>query len=221
LERTDTTKRQNDKTTKRQNDKTTKRQNDKTTKLYTHHHNSDTFREALNLPCSLCFRIWIYIHRRLYGRFERLAQSNWSEFDRLTPITYELPKRLKLQKKYTEYCLVFFISDFEQVCLILEPWNGKVFVALRLSVSPRAKRLLEAQLQLYTHSSTTSTDDDSALQFLVNQNQNCQLSHIVCQRSGPVHEFCPTRLIDVTSDDQGLIRLCENLTGPYTALPHC
>jgi hypothetical protein len=151
LERTDTTKRQNDKTTKRQNDKTTKRQNDKTTKLYTHHHNSDTFREALNLPCSLCFRIWIYIHRRLYGRFERLAQSNWSEFDRLTPITYELPKRLKLQKKYTEYCLVFFISDFEQVCLILEPWNGKVFVALRLSVSPRAKRLLEAQLQLYTH----------------------------------------------------------------------
>jgi hypothetical protein len=194
---------------------------DTRTRLYEHHRTPAAFRKAVCLPCSLCVRLWIYLRRWHHDRFEQLAQSDWTEFDRQTPITYDIPKRFKLPGEYKGYRLDFSIPAFGEVRLILERWDGKIFVALRLFVSPQAKRILEARRQLYTHSSTTSTGDDSALQFLLDNYQYCQLNHITCRRSKPAHEFYPTRLVDVTSDDQGLIRLCENPTGPYTALSHC
>jgi hypothetical protein len=87
--------------------------------------------------------------------------------------------------------------------------------------STSAKQLSEAQSKLYTHPSTTSTGNDSALRFLFDQYQHCQQNHITCRNNIPDPQFYPTRLIDVTSDDEGLIRLCENPTGPYITLSHC
>jgi hypothetical protein len=84
-----------------------------------------------------------------------------------------------------------------------------------------AKQFSEARLQLYTHPSTDSTGNESALRFLLDQYKHCQQTHITCRRSIPDHQFYPKRLIDVASDEQGLIRLCEGFTGPYTALSHC
>jgi hypothetical protein len=88
-------------------------------------------------------------------------------------------------------------------------------------ISTPAKQLSEARLQLHTHPSTDSTGNDSALQFLLDQYQHCQQDHVKCRYSIPDDQIYPKRLIDVASDEQGLIRLCEGSTGPYTALSHC
>jgi hypothetical protein len=94
--------------------------------IYEHHVAPDAFRQALYLPCSLCIRIWIYFQRRRYGKFEGFEKSNWKEFDRLTPITYELPRILTWRGEPDAYCLLFSLSDLESVCLHLEPRHGKI-----------------------------------------------------------------------------------------------
>ncbi|KAH7384576.1 heterokaryon incompatibility protein-domain-containing protein [Pyrenochaeta sp. MPI-SDFR-AT-0127] len=165
-------------------------------KFYLHQPSAQSFKEAIDLPCAICVRLWAAM--KLYHGY------TFDVVPELARTTYESP-RIRRQDRGTISRIVPFECGDYHINLTLEPW--------------------EAKPNLYSTLFPANSGNDKALDFFVSQYKRCREEHSLCQLNAPHTDFHPTRVIDVGVDGESLVRLCEgdclNLGTPYVALSHC
>ncbi|KAH7401041.1 heterokaryon incompatibility protein-domain-containing protein, partial [Phaeosphaeria sp. MPI-PUGE-AT-0046c] len=167
-------------------------------RVYQHHPTTVAFRQALEISCAICVRIWITFSRRTYKTIKPFDTIDGDEFECFTPITYGM-----FPPAQTSSCsAITFFTDQLQACLFLQT----------KTVRPH----------LYTQVSN-NTGSDAALQFLIDKEDECQKKHNICRLSVPVSGYTPTRLIELIDCDNVSIQLRERLEciERYVALSHC
>jgi hypothetical protein len=170
---------------------------------YEHHHNAESFQSALEMGCPICLRLWAAFARGYDGNY-----LTYKDFSAGEPRPLLLGPTLFDAPVYLHNCPVVHFRHAE---------HG-YYARLELSSHYNTPE---------SHAKTTSssTGDDVALDFLLAQYMQCIEHHTVCSNPVPSHGFRPTRLIDVGIHSDTLIHLCERESlptrAPYISLSHC
>ncbi|OAL00739.1 hypothetical protein IQ06DRAFT_148520 [Phaeosphaeriaceae sp. SRC1lsM3a] len=82
-------------------------------RIYLHHHTTVAFRNALEMQCAICTRIWITFSRRTYQQIRPFHAIDHDAFKHFTPITYGM-----FPPAQTSSCpVMIFFTDHLQTCL--------------------------------------------------------------------------------------------------------
>ncbi|KAH7077961.1 heterokaryon incompatibility protein-domain-containing protein [Paraphoma chrysanthemicola] len=169
------------------------------TGYFLHHASATSIRAALQLPCSICIRLWLALNREFGITFEDMLH--------VYPVVYTSPvecsNTTNKVSKITFRCEHSGSRQRHWVSIALESYDSGT--------------------EHHEHDSPPETNHDVALKFLVDQFYTCCDTHEKCRASIPTCGFLPTRLVDIRCAEDSQVILCDKpiIGSTYVALSHC
>lgn len=191
---------------------------DERNRIYLHHQTTAAFRQALDLPCAICIRIWINFSRRTYQKNIPFDAIDQEEFERFTPITYGMHPPAQT----SSYPVIVLFTAQLQTCLFPQSIMGKRCRYLRQQAVQPAETVRKVQNGQRSTLYSSSTRSDASFQFLLGQMSRCRSNHSSCGIIEPTVDFMPTRLIELVDNEYTTVRLSKKFGRPerYAALSH-
>ena len=94
---------------------------DERNRIYQHHETTAAFRQALDLSCAICIRIWITFSCRTYQKNISFDTMDHEELERFTPITYGMHPPAQT----SSYPVIVLFTTQLQTCLFPWPTTGE------------------------------------------------------------------------------------------------